>query len=163
MKSPALDVGERLLAERECERLIMVYSHLIDGGEAERVAELFADDGVWESESRRADGRAEIRGLFRRRQSKVQRTSRHVCTNIVVDVVSATEAVGLTYYTLYRYEGGEGSTKAPLNGPVMIGDYRDRFVLTSEGWRFSHRRASAAFVQPREETGRKRTPPEETL
>ena len=36
-----MDPIERLLAERECERLVYAYCHLIDHGEAGEVGDLF--------------------------------------------------------------------------------------------------------------------------
>lgn len=141
-----MDELERLAIERSCERLVVAYSHLIDFGEASRVAELFTDDGVWESAEATMQGRAGIAEGFGRRQANTGRRSRHVCTNLAVDVVSATEATGLCYFTLYRADNVSGPT-ATLEGPEIVGEYRDRFVLTDDGWRIVHRQASAGFVR----------------
>ncbi len=43
-----LDKHERLLIAMTCRQLIIKYSHYIGFDNAERVAELFAEDGVWE-------------------------------------------------------------------------------------------------------------------
>jgi ketosteroid isomerase-like protein len=136
---------ERADATRECERLVYRYASLIDFGEAEKVAELFAPDGVWESPQGRLEGNSAIRDQFRRRQDS-QRRSRHVCTNVVIDVVDDHTATGLTYFTLYRHDGGEDGP-APLDGPAMVGEYRDRFVRTEDGWRFLRREAAVAFLR----------------
>jgi ketosteroid isomerase-like protein len=135
---------ERALIERECERLIVAYSHYIDFGDAARVAELFTDDGVWQSPEARLDGRAAIHTAFTRRQANPGRRSRHVCTNVAVDVVSSDEARGVCYFTLWRADGVE-RTVARVDGPEMVGEYRDTFVLTPNGWRIRERRASVGF------------------
>jgi ketosteroid isomerase-like protein len=143
-----MDDVERLLIERECERLIVAYSHLIDMGEAARVAELFTEDGVWESADATMRGRAQIHAGFGRRQDNTARRSRHVCTNVAVAVTSATEATGLCYFTLYRADGVDTAT-APVEGPEIVGEYRDAFVRTDDGWRIARRTASAGFVRRR--------------
>jgi ketosteroid isomerase-like protein len=126
--------------ERACERLVVEYTHLVDGGRAAAVADLFAADGVWSSGAARYDGRDAIRAAFATRQAS-DRTSRHVCTNLRVDVVDDDHATGLVYLTLYRFDGdGPGAPD-----PDLVGEYRDAFVRTAEGWRFAERTATAAF------------------
>lgn len=118
----------------------MEYTHLVDGGEAAAVADLFAADGVWSSGPARYEGRDAIRAAFARRQAS-DRTSRHVCTNLRIDVVDDDHATGLVYLTLYRFDGdGPGRPD-----PDLVGEYRDAFVRTTEGWRFAERTAHAPF------------------
>ena len=135
-----------LADEQACARLIAQYARFVDSGEAARVAELFTPDGVWESAEARMAGRAEIAKGFMRRQKQADRVSRHVCTNVLIDVVSEDEAVGRCVFTLYRADGIDPGSIARTTTPAMVGDYVDRFVRTAEGWRFSHRRAEAAFL-----------------
>jgi hypothetical protein len=63
------------------------------------------------------------------------RTSQHVVGNIVVEVESETEASAKSVILLFT--GKEG--------PPLIGTYRDRFVRTDEGWRFSERRGALTW------------------
>jgi hypothetical protein len=37
----------------------------------------------------------------------------------------------------------------PTEVPKYVGELQDEFRLTDEGWRFSHRRVSVAFLRPR--------------
>ncbi|HEX2040797.1 MAG TPA: nuclear transport factor 2 family protein [Acidimicrobiales bacterium] len=126
-----------------CTALIVAYTHLVDHGRAAEVADLFADDGVWESDGSRYDGREAIRAAFARRQANTARTSRHVCTNVAVEVLDADTATALSYVTLYRADDDAGR-RGPVQ-PCLVGDYVDRFVRTPEGWRFAHRRLVVAF------------------
>ena len=80
-----MDPIERLLAERECERLIYRYCHLVDHGEAAKVAELFTEDGVWASPEVTRDGRETIAKAFQARQDNTARMSRHVCSTPMID------------------------------------------------------------------------------
>jgi hypothetical protein len=142
-----LEELQHLAIERACERLVVTYSHFIDLGEAGRVAELFTADGVWASAEGTLRSRDEIAKAFAQRQSNTGRRSRHVCTNLRIDVAAPTEAAGLCYFTLYRADDVEGPF-AVVDGPAIVGEYRDRFVLTDEGWRFAQREASAGFLFP---------------
>lgn len=146
-----MDPLERLLIERECERLIHAYCHVIDHGDASRVGDMFADDGVWKSLETVHDGRAAITAAFNSRQANASRMSRHVCSTILVDVIDADNARALTYVTLYRHDGKPGRRISPLDRlPEIVGDYRDTFVRTPAGWRFRTREVVTAFLQRQE-------------
>lgn len=147
----AMDDLHRLLAERACERLIYDYCRLVDFGEASRIAELFTADARWEGVELTLTGREEIRDWFTRRQSLSRRVSRHVCTNVTVDVLSPAEATSVTYMINYRHDrrDGEAALPAPMEVPKFVGELRDRFALTDEGWRFSERRVELSFVRQR--------------
>lgn len=139
---------ETLWIERACARLVVDYAHWVDFGDAERVADLFAPDGVWEVGESLFEGRDAVRDMLRSRQQMTERRSRHVCTNLAIDVLNADHATGLVYLSLYRHdfetaEASEGL--APCGPPLAVGQYRDRFVRTEEGWRFALRRAELAF------------------
>ena len=142
-----MDANERNSIERECERLVTAYCHHVDHGEAERIAELFTHDGVWSSVEVTLDGREEIRKAMAQRQANAARMSRHVCNNFLIDVVDEDNAEGTVYLTLYRYDGKEGRRLSPLEGPMMVGEYRDRFSRTSDGWRIARRNVEVSFLR----------------
>ena len=136
---------DRLLIERECERLVTTYCHVIDHGEAERVADLFTEDGVWASAQATMDGQDQVRAGFARRQADAGRRSRHVCNNLRVEVIDENHAEGVVYLILYRHDGEPDRKISPLAGPEMVGEYRDRFVRTDAGWRFAERDTRPSF------------------
>ncbi len=137
---------ERLLIERECERLVTRYCHLVDHGEAAKVADLFDENGIWRSPDVTMRGFDEIREGFEARQSHRRRMSRHVCSNLAIDVIDERNATGCVYMTLYRHDGEPEREVSPLVGPVMVGEYRDRFVRTIFGWRFAERETVVSFL-----------------
>jgi ketosteroid isomerase-like protein len=141
----------RLLDERACERLVIDYTHLVDFGEAARIADLFTEDGVWEAEGVRMDGRDAIRAGFGARQGVTRRTSRHVCTNLAITLTGADEATGISYLVNYRHDSPTGTAElpAPAGHPKFVGEYHDRFVRTADGWRIAHRRCTLSFVRAR--------------
>lgn len=140
---------EQLDAIRACEQLVVAYTHLIDMGEAGKVAELFTEDGIWESAENTMKGGAAIAAGFGQRQANAGRRSRHVCTNVSVTLTGADCAEGFCYFTLYRADGVDGPVVFDTV-PAMVGEYRDRFRRTPEGWRIAHRTATAGFIRARD-------------
>lgn len=147
----SIDPVARLLAERACERLMTDYTRFVDFGEAARIADLFTADGIWEADGVQMVGRDAIRAGFSARQGVERRTSRHVCTNIAVDILTPDEATALSYLVNYRHDSRSGAAErpAPVDHPKFVGEYHDRFVRTDAGWRFAHRRCDLAFVRVR--------------
>jgi hypothetical protein len=142
-ESPTHDDGHRLIREA-CEALSIAYARAIDFRDYETFVELFAEDGVLEVGDP-LEGREAIAAAMRHRPDELR--SRHVISNIFVDVLSKREARGISYVTVYRHVGPESVRHgpAPLDGPAAVGHYEDRFVRTAEGWRFKRRRLQLAF------------------
>ena len=143
----AMDDLQKLLIERECERLVTAYCHFVDHGEAAKIADLFTEDGTWTGGPTSMKGQAEIRRGFEQRQANKGRISRHVCQNFLCDVIDENTATGVVYLTLYREDGDPGRRFAKLGGPELVGEYRDRFVRTADGWRIAARETLASFVR----------------
>ncbi|MDO8212401.1 nuclear transport factor 2 family protein [Conexibacter sp. CPCC 206217] len=142
---------ERVLAERACERLIVEYARRVDFGEASGIADLFTDDGRWQGTELVLDGREQIRAWFTRREGLARRVSRHVFTNLAVELLSADEAVATSYMVNYRHDRADGDTSLPVpaRAPKYVGECHDRFRRTPDGWRFAERRVEVSFVRPR--------------
>lgn len=141
-----MDDLQRQSIEWACARLVTQYCHVIDHGEASKVADLFTVDGVWSSPENTMTGQAEIaRGFMRREQNK-GRMSRHICNNLLIDVLDENTAQGVVYLTLYRHDGGVGRPTSPVGLPAMVGEYRDRFKKTTQGWRFDRRDVVVSFA-----------------
>jgi hypothetical protein len=142
---------ERLVAERACERLIVEYCRRVDFGQAAGIADLFCEDATWEGVDLLLTGREQIRDWFIKREGVTRRVSRHVCTNVAIDVVSADEAHSLCYMINYRHDRREGdqSLPVPAEVPKFVGELHDRFRHTLGGWRFAARRVEVSFVRQR--------------
>jgi hypothetical protein len=136
---------ERLLIERACARLVTEYCHFVDHGEAGKIAGQFTDDGIWTSATNTMNGRGAIAKGFSRRQGNAARMSRHVCNNLLVNVIDENNATGVVYLTLFRHDGEPGRTVSPSDVPDIIGEYRDTFVRTDDGWRFKRREIHVSF------------------
>lgn len=143
-----MDPIQTLLIERECERLIYGYCHLVDHGEAAKVADMFTEDGVWASAEVSRDGRAAVATAFQARQANTARMSRHVCSTPLIEVIDADTARGVTYIQLYRHDGKPGRRVSPLADlPEVVGEYHDVFARTPDGWRFKRREFVTAFAR----------------
>jgi ketosteroid isomerase-like protein len=132
--------------EAACQRLVVAYCHYVDHGEASKVADLFTEDGVWEAPEVTVTGSQSIRDFFQMLEQDKTRMSRHLCSNFQLNEISADEATGVVYVTLYRHQGEEGRSTSPLVGPAAVGEYRDQFVRTPDGWRIKSRVAIADFL-----------------
>jgi len=141
-----MDDIEHMLIERECSRLVTAYCHLIDHGEAARVVDLFSEDATWATQGVKMAGREQLRAGFEHRQDQTERMSRHVCHNFHCNVIDENHAEGVVYLTLYRNDGDPDRKISPLVGPAVVGEYRDRFERTADGWRISHRELGVSFV-----------------
>ena len=138
-----MDALQKLLIADECERLSYNYARWIDLGQAARAAELFTDDAELVLTAGPMVGREEIDSFFAKRQTAPV-VSRHVITNVIVDVLGEQEASGMAYITFYRQPLGDQGP-APVAPPVSVGHYDDTYRLTAAGWRFSSRRSVVAF------------------
>jgi hypothetical protein len=126
---------QRRAIEWDCARLINLYANLNDEGRWEDAAALYAEDGLMTrptAPDAPIVGREALLAAFLARPA---RTSQHVVANIVVEVESETAARATSVILLFV-----GKEQPPL-----IGSYRDRFVLTHEGWRFSERRGALTW------------------
>ena len=147
-----MDLLEQMAAERACERLLYRYAQHVDFGEAARVAELFTEDAVWlGADGRGVYGRTEIRAAFGARAALTRRQSRHVMTNVVVDVSSADEAAGIAYLINYRHDSdtGEAEHPAPAGHPKFVGEYHLEFSRVKGKWLITSLRFNMAFLRHR--------------
>lgn len=128
---------ERRAIEWDCARLVSLYAKLNDEGRWAEVAALYAEDGVMTrptAPDTPIAGRAAIQAAF---EARPPRTTRHVCSNIVIQVEDADHATGSSVMLLFT-----------AYGPPLVGNFEDRFVCSGDGWRFAERRGSVIFAPP---------------
>ena len=142
---------ETRVEEREikaaCTELSIAYARHVDLAEYDAFVDLFTDDAVLNL-GFKLEGRAAIEKSMTKRSSELR--SRHVMTNIHIEVLSATEAKGISYLTLYRHQGPESLDAAPVefHAPAAVGHYADEYRKTDQGWKIAHRRIELAFRKP---------------
>jgi uncharacterized protein (TIGR02246 family) len=154
MTTESTTMLETMIAERACERLVYRYAWLVDSGEAAAIADLFTADGVWAAgDGEPMRGRDGIRAGFTARQAIARRQSRHVMTNVLIDVHSADEASGRAYLVNYRHdsETGVAERPAPSGAPKYVGEYQLTFRRVEGEWLFATLDLDLAFVRRRTE------------
>ena len=151
MPVSAIDV---LLAERDCARLVTEYVHRVDHDDADKVADLFTPDGTWQIPgSEEYHGTEELRRLFPARMSGAGRVTRHLCAASLITVHDETTATGCTYWVNYRADDCPPPGIPLTEAPRYVGEYRDTFRKTEDGWRIETRTVVLCFAHagfPRE-------------
>jgi len=125
---------DRRAIEQDCARLIARYANLNDAGEWEAVAALYAPDGRMSRPTAPDDwieGQTAILAAF---QSRPLRKTRHICSNIVIDVLAPDRAEAESAMLLFTNEG-----------PPKVGSFHDRLIRINGDWRFSERRGTLSF------------------
>jgi ketosteroid isomerase-like protein len=134
-----MDDARRRAIEAACARLLNHYVNCNDAQDWEACAALYTEDAVFCRPSGGAPiiGRAAILAGFLARPPRAQR---HVIANILVDAISATEATAFSAIILYQGDpAADGGLPVQSANSPLIGWFRDRIVLTDEGWRFAER------------------------
>lgn len=129
-----------------CEKLVKQFAQFNDLDQLEKLADLFVEDGSF---ARPLDpenpivGRDEILAMM---QARPPRLSRHFMTNIVIDILSADEAEGLSYVTFLSTTDVDAPRPTACEPKMFMGEYRDRFVRTEKGWKFKSRRGNMTLI-----------------
>lgn len=127
-----------------CTALFIDYARFVDFGDYDQFVALFTEDAVLDL-GFRLEGRGAIERSMSRRDPQLR--SRHILSNIHVEVNSNTQANGIAYLSLYRHIGQQSLDPSPvlLSGPAAIGHYDNTFRLTSQGWRIASCKLQFAF------------------
>ncbi len=140
-----MDSSDQAAAKKACEELITKYTHIADFGPGASMPDIFTEDGVWTSGQETYEGQAQLLEFFGR--DKGHAKSRHVSSNMLVTLTGDDEAEGLSYFTLYRYTEEKPRVPDLDDQPVILGEYRDLYRRTADGWRIARRQADVGFVR----------------
>ena len=140
----ALSAAERIEIERACERLVYVYSRALDLGDMSAAADCFAEQGSMArpmTPDQIVAGRETIRASLLTRPKTL--LTKHLATNVVIDVESPDAATGLSYLTMIATTPA-ADAKPPFvsAGPLYFGEFKDRYVRENGEWKFLERRGS---------------------
>jgi hypothetical protein len=138
---------KRMIIERACEQLSIEYARAVDFRDYDNFVELFAEHAVLDVGGR-LEGKAAISSSIMRRPYTVR--TRHVITNIFVEVQDSHHARGVSYLTLYRHVGEQSAQRGPVLSirPTAVGHFEDQYVKLDTGWRFQSRVLHVAFRDP---------------
>jgi hypothetical protein len=139
-----LSAAERIEIERACERLVYAYSRALDLGDMNTAADCFAEQGSMARPmmpDQVIQGRETIRASLLTRPKTL--LTKHLATNVIIDVESRDAARGLSYLTMISTTP-PADAKPPFasQGPIWFGEFKDRFVRENGVWKFLERRGS---------------------
>jgi len=131
--------AERLAIETHCTKLCHAFANHGDRNDFSALAQLFTADG---SMSRPSvpdvdiTGRQAIIDAFGKRPPLL---IRHIVTNVQIDVISPDQAHGFSL--VLWLSAAHSDAPLPLSaGPLQIGEFRDIYLRTAEGWKFRERK-----------------------
>jgi hypothetical protein len=140
----SLSTVDRMQIERACERLIIAYSRALDVGDMNAAADCFAEQGTFSRPMNPGQviaGREVIRASLLTRPKSM--LTRHLATNVLIDVDGPESASGLSYLTMISTNPAEGAAPPHSSpGPIWFGEMKDRFILEDGMWKFLERRGS---------------------
>ncbi|OYW47060.1 MAG: hypothetical protein B7Z08_02590 [Sphingomonadales bacterium 32-68-7] len=132
-----MDDLARLLIERDCGRLPLLFAKYADTGDHAALAALFTEDCEFARPFQPDHpfyGRDRVQAIFRDRPPILVR---HIVTNVLVDVVSETEARGTNYLGMLS---NHTSTEPPQPASTLyVGGFEDHYVRAADGWQFKSR------------------------
>ena len=128
---------KRLRIEAEVAKLPLLFALYADNGDHEALADLFTEDCQLARPFQPAHpshGRAAVQAIFRDRKPILVR---HVVSNVLVEVISETEARGTNY--LMMLSSHDGIDPPQPAGTLYVGGFEDHYVKTEGKWRFMSR------------------------
>ncbi len=136
------DRDDRAEIEHACTRLVLRSLRAFDERDWLAYAQLFAEDGVFvraNEPDHPLEGRAAIHSALAERPAN--RLTVHLCTNLEIEVLDRDRAQGHCYLLLYSGDASHPESRAgrPADSIQRVGEYRDRFVRTAEGWKIALR------------------------
>jgi hypothetical protein len=140
---PSIATLARREAEAACSGLIVGFANHIDRAEYPQVVALFASDATLERPGAALRGSREIEAFLHQRPRHVM--TRHLCTNVSIDVVSEGRAEGSAYVLFFSAEAG-ADTHLPLPcAPSAVVEYHARFRQEDGQWRIDGLKIAPVF------------------
>jgi len=106
----------------------------------------FAEDGVLVLRGKTYKGREALRKRIQASDPNI--VSMHMMSAGQISVLDENTATGVQYVTVYsatKEASGQANGSLTTAGFAVIGKYHDKYVRTSEGWKFSERRFEQIF------------------
>ncbi len=138
-----MDESTRREIQWACQLVVLEVANAMDSGEDERIVNFFTADCEFVRPSTFPNnplrGPEGILAALNARPEGY--TTRHICTNILVEVIDEDKAIARSYFSHYGgCANSRATTAVPLDGALRsVGDYTDHLVKTPTGWRVAKR------------------------
>lgn len=140
-----MDDAQRLAIEHECGKLPLLFAHYADFDDHEALADLFVEDCSF-ARPFQPDlpffGKDRVQAIFRDRPPFLVR---HIVTNVLVEVISETEARGTNYLTMLSSHASP--TPPQEAGGTYVGGFTDTYVKDGGAWKFKSRAGRVDLYQ----------------
>lgn len=130
---------------RQIDQLVAEFAYRVDFLGGLTVAELFVEDGFYESDGQRSTGRVAIAAAYELRAARGPRTSRHLFTNLRVLEGEDSAYSGTSIMLLFAHDGNGPHPAEPL----LVADVEDVYSAREDGrLKILSRRLTTVFVDP---------------
>ena len=130
-------------SEQSIRHLIFSYARLIDAGNFEGLAALFAQGAIEGPDGSLIQGSAAVLALYQSTTRIYPDTgtpcTHHVTTNVDIQI-EGSQASARSYFTVYQ-----GLPDFPLQA-IICGRYNDRFTRQAGAWQFDRRRMEPTLL-----------------
>ena len=136
---------KRARIEAEVAKLPLLFAKYADNGDHAALAALFTPDCEFArpfQPDHPFHGRDRVQAIFRDRPPILVR---HIVTNVLVEVISETEARGTNYLTMLSSHKSVEPPQAA--GAIYVGGFEDDYVKTADGWQFARRMGRVVLHQ----------------
>nr|WP_232372607.1 nuclear transport factor 2 family protein [Acuticoccus mangrovi] len=132
-------------AELAIEKQIKRFYVALDSRDFDVMAAVMTPDGCWRRAGKDLRGREGLLAAMDKRGT--DRHSRHLLSNVLVDVADDGTAAAQFYSTAFVYTGDDLDDRgaAPMDLPSSIGVYQAKFRYEGDTWLMADLRSTPAF------------------
>ena len=137
---------QKKFIEWECRRLALRFTWLSDHQDWAGACRLLTDNAEFARPTDPGNplvGRQAIQGAFEARPA--ERITRHICTNVLIEVTSDSTATGSLYALLYTGNVADRAEPIVADARQPVGEFNDEYVRIESGWRIAARRGKIIF------------------
>jgi uncharacterized protein (TIGR02246 family) len=138
-----MDKQAQWMAKSNCREVVEQSVRYVDAGDAEAFSQLFAEDAVLLRPNGQAiEGREAIYQAYAQRPA--DRLTRHLVTNVAVDVSADGQARARSYVLLWSgtVAGAASTAGSPADARQQVGEFFDQLTQAANGdWLIQRREA----------------------
>jgi ketosteroid isomerase-like protein len=139
-----MDELARIRTRLALEDLNTAFTYHLDHNRIDDLVALFTEDAIYTHDTRRSQGRQQIRALFVGRTATKIRTARHLYTGLRIHIEGELQATGTSVCMTFASDGPPPIQPAT---PYLVADFEDRYRLCADGqWRIEARHIRRIFA-----------------
>jgi hypothetical protein len=139
-----IDESAALLIRSKIEKLIYEFFYCLDERQYRQLSDMFSTDGVWHRQGKELRGPDAVMDAMKQRPAGF--TTRHLITNVIVDIADAEAASARFYMTVFVHEGTEAPKAAvPMAVPMHVSSFEQKFVNRDGQWLINGLNGVATF------------------